>query len=144
MIPQNERNTSLLIHLSAFLSFVFPFGSVVGPLVLWIVSKDKSLNIDETGKEAVNFNLTYTLYIFVLSSISIPFAFGSLFNNMRYIDDFDGFNMHLNFDHLFGLISIASLISILGITRFVLVIIAAIKASRGEAYKYPLTINFIK
>jgi len=144
MLTQNEKNTSFLIHLSAYLSFVFPFGSIIGPLIMWSVNKDKSSYLDENGKEAVNFNLSYTLYIFVLGLLSLPFAFGSFFRNFRYIDDFDGFNFHLNFDNLFGVLSLASLISIVGIVKFVLVLVAAIKASRGEVYQYPLTINFVK
>ncbi|MFV2060806.1 MAG: DUF4870 domain-containing protein [Gammaproteobacteria bacterium] len=36
------------------------------------------------------------------------------------------------------------LLGILAITELILVIIASIKASNGEEYKYPLTISFIK
>jgi len=144
MLTQNEKNTSFLIHLSAFLGFVFPFGSVLGPLIMWSVNKEKSAYLDDNGKEAVNFNLSYTLYLFVLGLIAFPFAFGSFFRNMRYIDDFEHMNFHLDFDHLFGFISIASIISIVTILKFVFIIIAAVKASRGEVYNYPLTINFVK
>ena len=144
MLTQNEKNTSFLIHLSAFLSFVFPFGSIIGPLIMWSVNKDKSAYLDDNGKEAVNFNLSYTLYLFILGMFAFPFAFGSFFNHLRHIDDFDNFNFYFDFDNLFGFLSIASLITIIGIIRFVLVIVAAIKASRGEVYNYPLTINFVK
>ncbi len=144
MLTQNEKNTSFLIHLSAFLSFVFPFGSIIGPLIMWSVNKDKSAYLDDNGKEAVNFNLSYTLYLFILGMFAFPFAFGSFFNHLRHIDDFDNFNFYFDFDNLFGFLSIASVITIIGIIRFVLVIVAAIKASRGEVYNYPLTINFVK
>lgn len=144
MLSQNEKNTSFLIHLSAFLSFVFPFGSIIGPLIMWSVNKDKSAYLDNNGKEAVNFNLSYTLYLFILGIIAFPFAFGSFFSHLRHIDDFDNFNFHFDFDNLFGFLSIASIISIVTILKFALVIVAAIKASRGEIYKYPLSINFVK
>lgn len=144
MLTQSEKNTSFLIHLSAFLSFVFPFGSILGPLIMWSVTKDKSVYFDENGKEAVNFNLSYTLYLFVLGMVMFPFAFGSFFNHVKHIDDFSNLNFHFDFNHLFGFLSIASIISIITIIKFILVIIAAIKASRGEVYRYPLTINFIK
>ena len=144
MLTQNEKNTSFLIHLSAYLSFIFPFGSIIGPLVMWSVNKDKSTYLDDNGKEAVNFNLSYTLYIFILGMISLPFAFGSFFRNLRYIDDFDSMNFHFDFNHLFGLLSVASIISVIAFIKFILVIIAAVKSSRGEVYKYPLTIDFVK
>ena len=144
MITQNEKNTSFLIHLSAYLSYVFPFGGVIGPLVMWSINKDKSAYFDENGKEAVNFNLSYTLYVFILGMVAFPFAFGSFFRNMRYLDNFNNIDFHINFNDLFGFLSIASIISIVFAIRFVLIIVAAIKANRGEIYKYPLTINFVK
>ena len=144
MLTQNEKNTSFLIHISAFLSFVFPFGSILGPLIMWSVNKEKSDYLNDNGKQAVNFNLSYTLYLFILSMAAFPFAFGAFFNNIRHIDDFENLNFHFDFDHLFGFLSLASIISIIGIIKFALVIVAAIKASRGEVYQYPLTIKFVK
>ncbi len=108
------------------------------------MNKEKSTYLDDNGKEAVNFNLSYTLYLFILGMIAFPFAFGSFFNHVRHLDDLDNLNFHFDFDHLFGFLSIASVISVITIIKFALVIIAAIKASRGEVYKYPLTINFVK
>ena len=147
MLTQNEKNTGFLIHLSAFLSFVFPFGSIIGPVIMWSISKDKSEYLDKNGMAAVNFNLSYTLYLFILGMILFPFAFGSFFNYLRRIDDFDhlnNFNYHFDFDNLFGILSIGSLIAILAFLRYILIVVAAIKANRGEVYDYPLTINFIK
>ncbi len=147
MLSQNEKNTSFLIHLSAYLSFIFPFGSIIGPVIMWSIHKDKSEYLNENGIEAVNFNLSYTLYLFILGMVMFPFAFGSFFNFLRQIDDFDQldhFNFHFDFDHLFGFLSIGSLIAIVAFIRFLLIIVASIKASRGEVYRYPLTINFIK
>jgi len=144
MLTQKEKNTSFLIHISAFLSFVFPFGSILGPLIMWSVNKEKSDYLDKNGQQVVNFNLSYTLYLFVLGIASFPFAFGSFFNYLRHIDDFEHFNFHFDFNNLFGFLSLVSIISILSIIKFALVIVAAIKASRGEIYEYPLTIKFVK
>ena len=73
-----------------------------------------------------------------------PFAFGSFFNFLRHIDDFDHVNFPFEFGGLFGILSIASIISVVTIVKFILIVVAAIKASRGETYKYPLVINFVK
>lgn len=144
MLTQNEKNTSFLIHLSAYLGFIFPFGSIVGPIIMWSVNKEKSSYLDENGREAVNFNLSYTLYLFILGMIAFPFAFGSFFRHLRHIDDFENLSFHFDFDHLFGFLSIASIITVVSVIKFILILVASIKASRGEAYKYPLTINFLK
>jgi uncharacterized Tic20 family protein len=148
MLTQREKNTAFLTHLSAFASFIFPFGAILGPLIMWSVNKNRSEFVDENGVQAVNFNISYVLYVFVLGAIAFPFAFGSIFNRLRHIDDFDNIDLHLNFnwgfDNLFGILSVGSIIAIIVFIRFILTIVAAVKASRGETYKYPLTIKFIK
>lgn len=144
MLTQNEKNTSFLIHLSAYLGFIFPFGSIVGPIIMWSVNKEKSTYLDDNGREAVNFNLSYTLYLFILGMIAFPFAFRAFFRHLRHMDDFENLNFHFDFDSLFGFLSIASIITVLSVIKFILILVAAVKASRGEIYKYPLSINFLK
>ncbi len=144
MLSQNEKNASALIHLSAFLSFVFPLGSIIGPVIMWTVQKDKSEYLDENGREAVNFNLSYTLYVFILGLAIFPFAIGSVFSLFRHVDNFNQFDLHYNFGSLFGLLGVGSFIGIIILLRFLLTIVATIKSSRGEVYHYPLTIKFVK
>ncbi|TSD80025.1 MULTISPECIES: DUF4870 domain-containing protein [unclassified Pseudomonas] len=55
------RQGAMLCHLSAFLGFVFPFGSVVGPLILWQMKKEVDPFIDDQGKEALNFQITVAI-----------------------------------------------------------------------------------
>ena len=49
-------------HLSALAGLVVPFGNVIGPLVIWLVQRDKSPFIDDQGKEAINFQLSLLIY----------------------------------------------------------------------------------
>ena len=61
-MPSYEaRQGAMLCHLAAFLGFVFPFGSVVGPLILWQMKKEKDAFIDDQGKEALNFQITVAI-----------------------------------------------------------------------------------
>jgi len=59
--PYEVRQGAMLCHLSAFLGFVFPFGSVVGPLILWQMKKEVDPFIDDQGKEALNFQITVAI-----------------------------------------------------------------------------------
>jgi uncharacterized Tic20 family protein len=131
MTNQNDNNNAFLLHLSAFFGYIFPFGAVVGPLVIWEMNKRKSEFIDKNGKEAINFNLSYLVYTLALGLSIIPFVFRTVMNDFHHLD-------------LFGIISVGSLIGVLAIIKFVLIIFAAIKANQGEVYHYPLTIKFIK
>jgi len=131
MSNKNDNNNAFLIHLSAFLGYVFPFGGVVGPLVFWELKKRDSVFLDKNGREAVNFNLSFLLYSIILGLSILPFAFHSIFNGLHHFP-------------LFGMVGSISLISILAIVKFILIIFAAIKANQGEIYNYPLTIKFLK
>ncbi len=66
-----ERQWSLFAHLSGLLGYLgLPFGSVFGPLVIWLVKRDRSALVDENGREALNFHLSMLLY----ALISLPLA----------------------------------------------------------------------
>lgn len=141
MNRNNENTNAFLIHISAFAGFIFPFGSIIAPLILWQTQKEKSQFLDEQGKEAVNFNASYALYTFILGLSIIPFALGSLFNHFRHYNDFDfGFPGGT----FLGFFGFASIVSIIGFIKIILIILAALKSKEGENYKYPLTIKFIK
>ena len=47
--------------LVALAGYVVPFGNIIGPLVVWLIQKDKSGFVDEQGKESVNFQITITI-----------------------------------------------------------------------------------
>ncbi|MHB0755826.1 DUF4870 domain-containing protein [Polaribacter sp. M15] len=146
-MKQNKENTNaFLIHISAFAGFMFPFGHIITPLIAWQTLKDRSLFLDEQGKEAVNFNISYTLYVFLLSVVFIPFALGSIFNRHHQFINWN--NFHVNFDldlhNWFSVFSFGSIAGIVYIIGIALVIIASVKAREGEHYKYPFTIKFIK
>ncbi len=147
MITKSDKNLAFLTHLSGFGGYVFPLGSIIIPLVIWQTKKEESKFIDDNGKQAINFNLSYLLYTILLGVSAFPFFIGSFFNNLRdHVIDFDDLNFHFDFNsnHLFGIFSIASLISVLAIGKIILIIMAALSAQKGEKVKYPLTIKFIK
>ena len=143
-MKKNKQNTNaFLIHISAFAGFVFPFGQIITPLIAWQTLKDRSPFLDEQGKEAINFNLSYTLYAFILSIALIPLFFRSFFTNFNSFNNFQ-LNLDLSTNNLFSIMGLGSISVILYLVGISLIIIAALKAKEGESYKYPFTIKFIK
>jgi len=141
MKHNNPNTNAFLIHISAFAGFIFPFGGIVTPLIAWQTLKDRSQFLDEQGKEAINFNISYTLYMWIIGISILPFAFGSFFNGHN---NFNGFDFDFHFGSLFSAFGLASFVGFIAIARIVLIIIAALKVKEGENYTYPLTIKFIK
>src|SRR5690606_30752066 len=55
------RQWAMLCHFAAFFGLVFPFGNLLGPLVVWQIKRDLDPFVDAQGKEAVNFQISVTL-----------------------------------------------------------------------------------
>ncbi|WP_339496136.1 DUF4870 domain-containing protein [Pseudomonas sp. RA_105y_Pfl2_P56] len=58
---QEVRQWAMFCHLSALLGFWIPFGSLIGPLILWQVKRETDPFIDAQGKEALNFQITVAI-----------------------------------------------------------------------------------
>ncbi len=91
-------------------------GHILGPLIIWLVKKPESAAIDAAGRNVLNFQISWTIWIFL--SIIVAFA-GSCFVIPIVLP--------------FGL----------AIAWIVFVILGAVKASNGETYQFPLTIKML-
>jgi uncharacterized protein len=151
MKTSNEKNTATALHLSTLTQYFIPLGNYIFPIILWTMKKKDSEYIDYNGKQVLNFQLSLFLYTLVLSLIAIPIVIYIFFKNIP----FDIVMRHDNFmiDNFsfkdFSGIGILAIIAIaivgfLKVIEFVLTIYAAVKASNGEEYKYPLSIPFFK
>jgi uncharacterized Tic20 family protein len=63
---QEIRNTAMVAHLSSFAGLIVPFGSVIGPLAVWLTRRDRDPFIDQAGREALNFGISIAIYGSVL------------------------------------------------------------------------------
>ncbi len=116
--PHNARDDSrtyaLAAHLSALLSVVVVF-MFTGPLLVYLAKKDDPF-VRRHAVEALNFNLSITLYCCMALLAGVVIS---------------------------GWLALALLVLLL-IAWFVFVCVAAAKAGRGEEYRYPLTIRFVR
>ncbi len=63
VLNKEERTWGLFAHFSAFAGFFIPFGNILGPLVVWLIKKDESAFVNDQGKEALNFQISITIYL---------------------------------------------------------------------------------
>lgn len=65
-LPSPEaRQWAMFAHLSALIGFIIPFGSLIGPLVIWQIKKGEFPFVDDQGKEALNFQITVAIAVVV-------------------------------------------------------------------------------
>ena len=144
-----DKTVAALIHLSTFSQFFFPFGNFIFPLLLWMAKRDDEF-VNEHGKQALNFQISFFLYmVFVaLASISGVLISGANlseeylfpFNNDFHPSRIPSEAMPMLI-FIFTMIIVALALLVLNLYA---VISATLKAGEGEYYNYPLTINFIK
>lgn len=108
-----------LLSLSALAGI--PFGNLLGPLIIWLIKRDEDTFVDACGKTSLNFQLSLVLYLLGLSVLILVPGIGMLLRPMIFI-----------------------IFSALLLANVVLVIIASIKASHGELYRYPYSLQFLK
>ena len=68
-----RKDNQLLVvtHLSQLLTFITGFGGLIVPLIIWATQKDTVYNMNQQGKNILNFQLSMLVY----SIICIPFVF---------------------------------------------------------------------
>ncbi len=117
-VPASSARTwTVLCHASALCGFVIPaVGHIIGPLLIWLLKRNEFPEIDEHGKESLNFQIS--LFLYAAAIIALCFV-------------------------LIGLL-LLPLLAVLHLLNVVLVIVASIRASEGKLYRYPLTIRLIK
>jgi len=151
METNSNKTTAAITHLSALTQYFIPFGNFIFPIIIWSSKKEQSEFIDYHGKQVLNFQLSIFIYSLILGIIAIPVLLFTIFNGVSLealINDNDFILSQLDLGNLIGEITFGILLLIafflLKVFEFFLLIIAAINASNGERYKYPITINFIK
>jgi uncharacterized protein len=111
--PSADNSLAVVMQLLGFAGFIFPLGNILAPLILWLIKRTDSPYLDRAGKEAINFQISYTIYAIVAGLLCFV---------------------------LIGFL----IFPILFVAWVVLMVIAAVKTSNGEEYKYPFTIRLLQ
>lgn len=83
-ISKDERMWGMFCHLIAFSGFIIPFGSILGPLIIWLIKKDEMPFVDDQGKESLNFQLTM-LIAFIISALLMLVLIGFVMIGILFI-----------------------------------------------------------
>lgn|SRR5690606_14657102 len=103
----DECNLAMLAHLLGI------FSGFIGPLVIWLLHRDRDSFVGDQVREALNFQITLALALFL--GVMLFFIVIGLF-----------------------------LIPILLVANFIVCIIAAMAASRGEHFRYPFALRLLR
>lgn len=113
----DSRNLGVAAHLSAFVGLA-GIPSFVGPLVVWLLHRDRDPFVAEQARQALNFNLSLLIYAGAAVALSVV-TIG------------------------LGLIVTVPAAIVGAIAWLVLTVMAAMRAADGERYRYPLTLDLV-
>jgi len=131
------RNWASVCHLSALAVFSgAPFGNVLGPLIVCLIKKDDDPFIAFAGRESLNFQIFVSICGFFLF-VAYMVSFFSVFFATIYDSAASAHPPLLA-------LAILPFFFILDIFDLVNVIIAAIRSYKGEAYRYPISLRFVR
>ncbi|WP_430868887.1 DUF4870 domain-containing protein [Demequina aurantiaca] len=121
MYESEARTISMWIHFAAAIATILSGGTLgfMIPLIMWLIYRDRSALVDWHGKQ--NLNLQLTVVLAAIAAVVIGF-----------ITFFFGFLLTIPLWIAYVIYSI------------VISFIAGAAAQRGEYYKVPLSIPFVK
>ena len=123
----DDGTLATLAHLGAL------FGGFILPLIMYVISKDgKRPETRYHAREALNFQLTFLVVYIPAVILYVVLIIGQAGNG----GDDSGFFVVFG---LFMLFAVAA-----SITAVVLGVRAGLRANKGERYRYPICIRFVK
>ena len=124
ILPTDEEKTmAMLCHLLAL------FTSFIGPLIIWLIRKDKSRFVDAHGRAVLNFIISMFIYSMILVALLI--CAGVLGAATQGVG-------------LVLLCPIYLALFAIGIFQLVVIIMRCVEAAGGRFTPYPITINFLR
>ena len=121
-VSGDQQTWRVLAHASAFIQFL-GVPSVVGPLIVWLLRRDDPI-VEPHARAALNFQLSLLIY-FLLGGLGAFVAFVTIIGIPIAV---------LVVIFLFVLLFLELLFALL----------ATLAASRGELYRYPMSLELVK
>jgi uncharacterized protein len=69
---KEARTWAVLCHASALIGFFLPaVGHILGPLIVWLIKRGEFPEIDEHGKESLNFQISMLIYSLIAAVLCL-------------------------------------------------------------------------
>ena len=119
-VTQDDKTWALAAHIGSLVAAYIALG-FLAPLLVMVLKKDRPF-VRRHAVESLNFQISLLIYFAVGVVVMVVIAV-------------------LTFG--LGLILLVPVALVLGLLALLFIILATIKASNGEDYRYPLTLRFI-
>tara|TARA_R110002049_G_scaffold60372_1_gene162250 strand:- start:650 stop:1243 length:594 start_codon:yes stop_codon:yes gene_type:complete len=128
---QEDQNYLTIMSLSALGFLFFPLLGIIIPLTMWIFKKDKVKNVNELGKSMLNFQISWTLLLFLYYIFILTGMFGGALSEILPNWNFGIFTMFIP-------------LIILYIFNFTVTIYNTIRVYNKKSFKYRPALRILK
>ncbi|NBD96215.1 MAG: DUF4870 domain-containing protein [Gammaproteobacteria bacterium] len=111
---KETNNWAMIMHLSMLAGLIVPIAGLIVPIVIYVLKKDSLPGLQPHGYVVFNWMISAFIYAIIGTILILAFGLGIL------------------------------VLMALGVLSLLFPIIGGIKASEGEVWPYPLSINFFK
>lgn len=122
--PADARKNAAIAHLSAAAGLVIPFGTVLGPLVAWILLGDEHEFVDRQARHAVDVNLAFLVLEGVLFAVLLSAFLMGLFGR-------------------FAVLGAIPLLALVGLVHAAVVVYATLRANDGADVRIPFRLPIL-
>ena len=119
-----DNSILLLLNLSQLGFLAFPLLGILIPLIIWTSKKDKVRDVDQVGKSILNFQISWTLLLFILTTGA-------------FIADRLQLPINISF------FNILMVIGVMYFINFITVIFNTLKYHNGKSVKYKPAFPFL-
>jgi uncharacterized Tic20 family protein len=68
---REERTWAMLAHILPLPAISVAVGHIVAPLIIWLLKRDESAFVDDQAKEALNFQISFSIYGLICGALSL-------------------------------------------------------------------------
>lgn len=117
-LQADERTWAVGAHLASVAGWIgIPMGHILAPLLVWLIKRDESEYARIQALESLNFQISMTIYAFAAGLLAAT---------------------------IIGLVIAIPVFIAIILGDVIFTIIGALAASRGESYRYPMTIRLLR
>ena len=125
-----DKTFLILINLSALSFMIFPLLGIIIPLMLWVAKRNEIQDVNETGKKILNFQISVAVVqLLIFTAVSTM-----IFSISEHSEPRSMFST-------FRIIMISQLG--LGLYNVIMIVINAIRISKGETVRYVPALRFL-
>ncbi len=138
-LAAQERNWAMAAHLSALVAVAgFPFGHIIGPLVVYLAKARESEFVAEHARASLNYQITVSILAVLGGIVAVAAMFGLIIP----LSSGGGAAAGVSLVAMWIVFGAAALGIV--IASIVFIVIGTIAASDGRPYSYPFAIRFLR